>query len=93
MILQELQQSRYEAAGFTLQELMKIDLVDNTLVTRLLNQAKERVKDELQELRERAMQSLMLNNFEHAAEGAMFGSLSLMVKVHKLYKNTSGFNV
>ena len=58
----------------TLLQLGQIELVGNPLVTSMLYQAKERVLNEFQDARERAMQSLLMADFDHAAEGVMFFS-------------------
>eukprot|EP00959_Pyramimonas_sp_CCMP1952_P389091 8152384-Pyramimonas_sp.AAC.3 len=67
-MMQELQQSQYEAVASTLLHLSQIELVDNPLVTRLLHQANQRVFHGLQELCERGMQSLLYDDFEETAK-------------------------
>ena len=70
LLVQELQQCKYEAVGSTLHQLSQIELVDNALVTRLLHQAKERVQHALQTIHETAIQGLMMNDFDRARKGA-----------------------
>jgi len=67
-IVEELRRSHYDDVASTLLQLSQIELVENTLVTRLLNQAKERVFLELQDVREEAIQNLLMGDFEGAAE-------------------------